>query len=160
MFVEAPLREQLDIRLRRHRGGIRLIRRNRRDLEHAAARSPPARQYDATLSPEAQRFVEPSKRLSDLMSPRRDTTSRRLILFRRRSLFHWLSVTAHSRPADRSPVIASTAAPRPGAACLTRTHWGVLTGRQLDELQDTGPPFAIWMARTLRTVARTATLRR
>jgi uridine kinase len=71
VFVEAVLREQLDIKLFVDTDAdIRLMRRIRRDLEHRGRTFQSVRdQYYATVRPMHLEFVEPSKRHADLVIP-------------------------------------------------------------------------------------------
>ena len=71
VFVEAPLREQLDIKIFVDTDAdIRLIRRIRRDLEQRGRTFASVRdQYYATVRPMHNEFVEPSKRWADLIVP-------------------------------------------------------------------------------------------
>ena len=71
VFVEASLREQLDIKLFVDTDAdIRLMRRIRRDLEQRGRTFQSVRdQYYATVRPMHLEFVEPSKRWADLILP-------------------------------------------------------------------------------------------
>ncbi len=71
VFVEAQLREQLDIKLFVDTDAdIRLMRRIRRDLEQRGRTFQSVRdQYYATVRPMHLEFVEPSKRHADLVIP-------------------------------------------------------------------------------------------
>jgi len=71
VFVEAPLREQMDIKLFVDTDAdIRLMRRIRRDLEQRGRTFQSVRdQYYATVRPMHLEFVEPSKRHADLVIP-------------------------------------------------------------------------------------------
>jgi uridine kinase len=71
VFVEAVLREQLDIKLFVDTDAdIRLMRRIRRDLEQRGRTFQSVRdQYYATVRPMHLEYVEPSKRWADLIIP-------------------------------------------------------------------------------------------
>ena len=71
VFVEAVVREQLDIKLFVDTDAdIRLMRRIRRDLEQRGRTFQSVRdQYYATVRPMHLEFVEPSKRHADLVIP-------------------------------------------------------------------------------------------
>ena len=71
VFVEATLREQLDIKLFVDTDAdIRLMRRIRRDLEQRGRTFQSVRdQYYATVRPMHLEYVEPSKRWADLIIP-------------------------------------------------------------------------------------------
>lgn len=71
VFVEAVLREQLDIKLFVDTDAdIRLMRRIRRDLEQRGRTFGSVRdQYYATVRPMHLEYVEPSKRWADLIIP-------------------------------------------------------------------------------------------
>jgi uridine kinase len=71
VFVEAPVREQLDIKIFVDTDAdIRLMRRIRRDLEQRGRTFQSVRdQYYATVRPMHLEFVEPSKRHADLVIP-------------------------------------------------------------------------------------------
>ncbi|MCE9571879.1 MAG: uridine kinase [Deltaproteobacteria bacterium] len=71
VFVEASLREQMDIKLFVDTDAdIRLMRRIRRDLEQRGRTFASVRdQYYATVRPMHLEFVEPSKRHADLILP-------------------------------------------------------------------------------------------
>jgi uridine kinase len=71
VFVEAGLREQLDIKLFVDTDpDIRLMRRIRRDLEQRGRTFASVRdQYYATVRPMHLEYVEPSKRWADLIIP-------------------------------------------------------------------------------------------
>jgi uridine kinase len=71
VFVEALLREQMDIKIFVDTDAdIRLIRRIRRDLEQRGRTFASVRdQYYATVRPMHNEFVEPSKRWADLIVP-------------------------------------------------------------------------------------------
>ena len=71
VFVEAVVREQLDIKLFVDTDAdIRLIRRIRRDLEERGRTFASVRdQYYATVRPMHIEYVEPSKRWADLIIP-------------------------------------------------------------------------------------------
>jgi uridine kinase len=71
VFVEAALREQMDIKLFVDTDAdIRLMRRIRRDLEQRGRTFASVRdQYYATVRPMHIEFVEPSKRHADLILP-------------------------------------------------------------------------------------------
>ncbi|HTJ41274.1 MAG TPA: uridine kinase [Kofleriaceae bacterium] len=71
VFVEAVVREQLDIKLFVDTDAdIRLMRRIRRDLEQRGRTFQSVRdQYYATVRPMHLEFVEPSKRYADLVIP-------------------------------------------------------------------------------------------
>ncbi len=71
VFVEASLREQMDIKLFVDTDAdIRLMRRIRRDLEQRGRSFASVRdQYYATVRPMHLEFVEPSKRHADLILP-------------------------------------------------------------------------------------------
>jgi len=71
VFVEAAVREQLDIKIFVDTDAdIRLMRRIRRDLEQRGRSFQSVRdQYYATVRPMHLEFVEPSKRWADLILP-------------------------------------------------------------------------------------------
>src|SRR5205085_10565078 len=71
VFVEASLREQLDIKLFVDTDAdIRLMRRIRRDLEQRGRTFQSVRdQYYATVRPMHIEYVEPTKRWADLIVP-------------------------------------------------------------------------------------------
>ena len=71
VFVEAAVREQLDIKIFVDTDAdIRLMRRIRRDLEQRGRTFSSVRdQYYATVRPMHLEFVEPSKRWADLILP-------------------------------------------------------------------------------------------
>ncbi|MBP6628090.1 MAG: uridine kinase [Kofleriaceae bacterium] len=71
VFVEAALRDQMDIKIFVDTDAdIRLMRRIRRDLEHRGRTFASVRdQYYATVRPMHLEFVEPSKRWADLIVP-------------------------------------------------------------------------------------------
>jgi uridine kinase len=71
VFVEAALREQMDIKIFVDTDAdIRLMRRIRRDLEQRGRTFQSVRdQYYATVRPMHLEFVEPSKRHADLVIP-------------------------------------------------------------------------------------------
>ncbi len=71
MFVEAPVRDQLDIKIFVDTDAdIRLMRRIRRDLEQRGRSFQSVRdQYYATVRPMHIEYVEPSKRWADLIVP-------------------------------------------------------------------------------------------
>ncbi len=71
VFVEAAVREQLDIKIFVDTDAdIRLMRRIRRDLEHRGRTFASVRdQYYATVRPMHIEYVEPSKRWADLIVP-------------------------------------------------------------------------------------------
>ena len=71
VFVEAALRDQMDIKIFVDTDAdIRLMRRIRRDLEHRGRTFASVRdQYYATVRPMHLEFVEPSKRWADLIIP-------------------------------------------------------------------------------------------
>ncbi len=71
VFVEAALREQMDIKIFVDTDAdIRLMRRIRRDLEQRGRSFASVRdQYYATVRPMHLEFVEPSKRWADLIVP-------------------------------------------------------------------------------------------
>ena len=71
VFVEASVREQLDIKIFVDTDAdIRLMRRIRRDLEQRGRTFQSVRdQYYATVRPMHLEFVEPSKRWADLIVP-------------------------------------------------------------------------------------------
>ena len=71
VFVEAPVRAQLDIKIFVDTDAdIRLMRRIRRDLEQRGRTFQSVRdQYYATVRPMHLEFVEPSKRHADLVIP-------------------------------------------------------------------------------------------
>ncbi len=71
VFVEAPVRDQLDIKIFVDTDAdIRLMRRIRRDLEQRGRSFQSVRdQYYATVRPMHIEYVEPSKRWADLIVP-------------------------------------------------------------------------------------------
>jgi uridine kinase len=71
VFVEAAVREQLDIKIFVDTDpDIRLMRRIRRDLEQRGRSFQSVRdQYYATVRPMHLEYVEPSKRWADLILP-------------------------------------------------------------------------------------------
>lgn len=71
VFVEAALREQMDVKIFVDTDpDIRLMRRIRRDLEQRGRSFQQVReQYYATVRPMHLQFVEPSKRWADLIVP-------------------------------------------------------------------------------------------
>ena len=71
VFVEAPVRDQLDIKIFVDTDAdIRLMRRIRRDLEQRGRSFQSVRdQYYATVRPMHIEYVEPSKRWADLILP-------------------------------------------------------------------------------------------
>jgi len=71
VFTEAPLREQMDVKIFVDTDAdIRLMRRIRRDLEQRGRTFQSVRdQYYATVRPMHLEFVEPSKRWADLIIP-------------------------------------------------------------------------------------------
>ncbi len=71
VFVEAPVRDQLDIKIFVDTDAdIRLMRRIRRDLEQRGRSFQSVRdQYYATVRPMHLEYVEPSKRWADLIVP-------------------------------------------------------------------------------------------
>ncbi len=71
VFVEAPLREQLDIKIYVDTDAdIRAFRRIRRDIEHRGRTFDSIReQYYRTVRPMHLQFVEPSKRWADVIIP-------------------------------------------------------------------------------------------
>ena len=79
MFVEAALRDQMDIKIFVDTDAdIRLMRRIRRDLEQRGRTFQSVRdQYYATVRPMHLEHVEPSKRWADLIVPEGGDNQRR-----------------------------------------------------------------------------------
>ncbi len=71
LFSDAPLREELDLKLFVDTDAdIRVLRRVRRDMEHRGRTFESVReQYYRTVRPMHLQFVEPSKRWADLIIP-------------------------------------------------------------------------------------------
>ena len=75
VFVDAALREQMDVKLFVDTDAdIRVMRRIRRDIEQRGRTFQSVReQYYRTVRPMHLAFVEPSKRWADLIIPEGDT---------------------------------------------------------------------------------------